>query len=119
MRGVAIGLKKNSYFLPPVKSVIDRILQLTEGHKAWFERRRFEAFSPSNDECFSTVEVMSSLNAAYHWDYGKQRQFQVKLDSMQFGDGYSPITTLLLDRDCGGPQVIFGTTYPLMPEEAA
>jgi hypothetical protein len=119
MRGVAIGLKKNSYFLPPVKTVIDRILQLTEGHVAWFERKQFEAFSPSNDELFSTVDVMSSLNATYHWDFGTQQQFQVRVDNMQFGEVYSPIATLLLDRDCGGPQVIFGATYPSMPEEAA
>jgi hypothetical protein len=119
MRGVAIGLKKNSYFLPPIKSVIDRILQLTEGHKAWFERKQFEAFSPSNDETFSTVDVMSSLNAAYHWDFGTQNQFQVRVGQMVFGDAYSPLATLLFDRDCGGPQVIFGATHPSMPEEAA
>lgn len=119
MRGIAIGLKKTSYFLPPVQTVIDRLLQLTEGHVAWFERKQFEAFSPSNDVCFTTVEVMSSLNATYYWDYGTQRTFQARVDSMQLGDSYSPIASLLLDRDCGGPQDIFGSTYPSMIEAAA
>lgn len=119
VRGIAIGLKKNSYFLPPVKSVVDRLLQLTEGHNAWFERVQFEAFHPSSDECFASVDVMSSLNAAYDWDYGKQKQFQVRVDKMQLGDSYSPIAELLLDRDCGGPQVIFGNTYSDMIAAAA
>jgi hypothetical protein len=119
VRGIAIGLKKNSYFLPPVKTVIDRLLQLTEGHKAWFERKQFEAFSPSTDLCDSTVEVMSSLNTTYYWDYGTQQQFQVSVDKMQLGDSYSPIVSLLLDRDCGGPQDIFGSTYPTMIAAAA
>jgi len=119
VRGIAIGLKKNSYFLPPVKTVIDRLLQLTEGHTAWFERKQFEAFSPSTDRCDSTVEVMSSLNATYYWDYGIQKQFQVRVDKMQLGDSYSPIASLLLDRDCGGPQDIFGSTYPTMIAAAA
>jgi hypothetical protein len=119
VRGIAIGLKKNSYFLPPVQVVIDRLLQITEGHSAWFERKQFEAFSPSADTCFSTVDVMSSLNGVYHWDFGTQRQFQVRVSGMQLGDGYSPIASLLLDRDCGGPQDIFGATYPEMIAAAA
>jgi hypothetical protein len=119
VRGIAIGLKKNSYFLPPVQVVIDRLLQLTEGHQAWFERKQFEAFSPSADACFSTVDVMSSLNSVYFWDFGTQRQFQVNVAKMQLGDAYSPLASLILDRDCGGPQDIFGATYPDMPVVAA
>lgn len=119
VRGIAIGLKKNSYFLPPVRAVIDRLLQLTEGHDAWFERVQFEAFHPSPSECFETPEVMSSLNATYYWDYGTQKQFQVGVAKMQLGDSYSPIASLLLDRDCGGPQDIYGATYPSMIAAAA
>jgi hypothetical protein len=119
MRGIALGLKNTSYFLPPIRTVIDRVLVLTEGHDAWFERRQFEAFAREPTNLETSVEVMSSLNAHYDWDYGKQRTFQERVDQMQFGDAYSPIATLLLDRDTGGPQDIFGKRYPDMIAAAA
>jgi len=118
VRGIALGLKKTSYFLPPVQVVVDRLLQLTEGHVAWYERKQFEAFHPSVDECFQTVDVMLNLNLNYDWDYGLQKKFSVKVEKMELGDAYSPLSTLLFDRDCGGPQQIFGNTHPMMVEAA-
>jgi hypothetical protein len=119
VRGIALGLQTTSSFLPPLKSVIDRLLQLTEGHTAWYERKQFEAFSRSSTVPLTSVEVMSSLNRHYDWDYGTQSAFQRRIDKMGFGDSYSPVTTLLLDRDCGGWQQIFGKTYPVICAAAA
>jgi hypothetical protein len=119
LRGIALGLKKSSYFLPPIQTVIDRLLQLSEGHKAWFERKQFDAFKSDVVEETTSAGVMSSLNATYHWDYGTQSLFQESVAKMQLGDAYSPIVSLLLDRDCGGPQEIFGAMMPQMSEVTA
>lgn len=108
MRGVALGLKQTSDFLPPVRAVIDRILQLTEGHMAWFERKQFEAFARGNYRGTCTIDTMLSLYLNYQWDFSCQTDLEVKLRGMQFGDKYPTLVTLLLDRDCGGPQQIFG-----------
>jgi hypothetical protein len=119
MRGVALGLKTTAYFIPPLRKVIDRILQLTEGHDAWYERVQFAAFSKTSTIQVSTPEVMAGLNLTYDWDYGAQKVFDSVVEKMQFGDSYSPIATLLLDRDCGGPQQIFGKTHPTFVAYAA
>lgn len=113
MRGIALGLKTTADFIPPIQVVIDRVLQLTEGHDAWYERKNFEAFSKDVTPVgVATEEVMLSLNMNYDWDYGKQSEFSKSISGMKFGDKYPIITNLLFDRDTGGPQDIFGARYP-------
>jgi len=38
MRGIALGLEKQCNFIPPLRVVVERVLYLTTGHKAWFDR---------------------------------------------------------------------------------
>lgn len=118
MRGIALGLEKNVAFIPPLKVVVDRVLELTKGKKAWFSPKRFSSFAAQDEDTLpiqkihgSTVETMLNLNLNYDWDYGKQKAFEDHVKSMNFGDTYDCIIELLLDKDTSGPQGIFGSGW--------
>lgn len=116
MRGVALGLKKGCSFIPPIKSVIERVLQLTEGHCAWFERKQFAPFAeePLKPKVYysPSVDVMLNLDMNYDWDYGKQSHFDARVSQLELGDCLGSYTELLFDRDTSGPQSIFGGWAP-------
>jgi len=114
MRGIALGLKRSCNFIPPLSATVDRILELTDGHQAWFERKQFSAFQEEKDPLKMTKmheyspEVLLNLNHHYDWDNGKQIMYASQIKNMQLGDSIRGIADLLLDRDTSGPQVIFG-----------
>jgi len=108
MRGVALGLQKSCNFIPPIKSVIDRVLELTEGAEAWYERKFLEHTMKVRGIYEPTVEVHLSLSDQYDWDFGKQKMFDLALSRMKLGDVWEcPVARLLFDRDTSGPQEIF------------
>jgi hypothetical protein len=108
MRGVALGLRSNCNFIPPLKTVIDRTLSLTEGVKAFFQPGFQEHVVKVSQLHESTVEVLRHLNEQYDWDADKQRAFSKRVDAMQLGDPYDhPFADLLFDRDTSGPQLVF------------
>jgi len=116
MRGVALGLKKGCSFIPPINCVIERVLKLTEGYDAYFERK---VFAPFADEPLKLkryhspcVEVMLNLNMNYHWDYGMQQVFAASVKKLDFGGELWNYGQLLYDRDTSGPQSIFGSWAP-------
>jgi len=122
MRGVALGLKKGCSFIPPINSVIERVLQLTEGHKAWYERKQFAPFAqeePLKLRCHhkTSIEVLLNLNMNYDWDHGRQMHFDAKVAKLELGDELGDYAQLLYDRDTGGPQVIFGGFAPQQRSE--
>jgi len=121
MRGIALGLVRATSFIPPLRSTVNRILELTDGHSAWFDRKllRHTAFATVESDPLkmhklhvATVDTMLSLNVHYDWDYGKQMCFDEKLRTMQLGDVMDGFSELLLDRDTSGPQCIFGGWVP-------
>lgn len=116
MRGVALGLKKGCSFIPPINTVIERVLELTDGHDAWFERKQFAPFAeePLKPRGYHTagVDVMLNLNMNYEWDYGLQRCFDADVSKLDFGGELWNYAQLLYDRDTSGPQAIFGGWAP-------
>jgi len=116
MRGVALGLKKGCSYIPPINSVIERVLQLTDGHQAWFERKQFAPFAdePLKSKVYYTagVDVMLNLDMNYDWDYGKQAHFDERVSKLELGDCLGSYSELLFDRDTSGPQTIFGGWAP-------
>jgi len=111
MRGIALGLVKMSEFIPPLRAMVDRTLEITEGHAAWFARKTFTPFDESlkmRRRHTAGVEVMLNLNQQYQWDYSDEKRFEKCLSEMEFGDKFPDIATKLFDRDTGGPQSIFG-----------
>jgi len=111
MRGIALGLERGCSFIPPLRALVARTLELTEGSKAWFARKTFTPFDegPKMRRTHTTsVQVMLNLNLQYDWDYSDEKRFEESLSKMRFGDKYPSLVTKLLDRDTGGPQSIFG-----------
>lgn len=112
MRGIALGLRRQCNFIPPLRVAVERILEITKADKAWFQRKQFAAFDEEKLRMVKyyeeSVEVMCNLDMNYQWDYGKQAVFSSDLSRMQFGDKMTGLCELLFDRDTGGPQAIFG-----------
>jgi hypothetical protein len=112
MRGIALGLQKQVNFIPPLKAVVESVLQKTEGHKAHLISKRFTPFDENPLKIAtpheSTVESMLNLLDNYDWCYGKQHYMEEELKEMQLGDTLPIYCELFLDKDTGGPQLIFG-----------
>jgi len=109
LKGVALGLQKSCNHIPPLKSVITRILQLTQKHEAYYDKKRVEHQMVHAQVYETTEEIQLSLEDQYHWSVTMQSEFEASLQGMKFGDKYSSAyTQLLFDRDTSGPQEIFG-----------
>jgi len=118
MRGIALGLKRMVEFVPPLRALVAKTLEMIEGSKAWFARRAFTPFDEGlkiRRKHTASVQVMLNLNMQYQWDYTRQRAFESSLSVMKFGGCYPRSTILLFDRDTGGPQSIFGGWSPDQP----
>jgi hypothetical protein len=113
MRGVALGLRKNCNFIPPIRAVIDRILELTEGHQAFFQRNFLDHAVKVKELYEPSIDVMVNLNEQYDWDFSIQAEFERSVSTLDLGDKYNCVyTELLFDRDTSGPQSIFGSMLP-------
>jgi hypothetical protein len=99
-------------FIPPLKSMVDRVLTLTDGVKAEYlaEWQKREAHkSQCSRELETTDEVMHQLYVQYQWGPTLQKCWDATLNKMQFDDKLdTPEARILFDRDTSGPQVIFG-----------
>jgi len=112
MRGIALGLKRQVSFIPPLKSVVDRVLRLTTGVQAeylaeWQKREAHKCWW--SHELETTDEVMHQLYVQYQWGPTIQKSWDATLSKIQFDDKLdTPEARILFDRDTSGPQVIFG-----------
>jgi hypothetical protein len=109
MRGVAMGLTKSCSFIPPVKAVIDRVMKLTQGHKAVLPAREFDYMLKFTSHLIKpTVDIMEQLDHLYSWSTHCQTTWEQSLQRMKLGDCYdTPLQQLLFDRDTSGPKVIY------------
>jgi len=112
MRGIALGLQKQVNFIPPLKSIVDRVLHLTEGVTPEFlsEWQLREAHKARLNEFLdSTDDVDHALYVQYQWGPTQQKQWDRELATLKLGDVLnSPLSTQLIDRDTSGPQLVFG-----------
>jgi len=113
MRGVALGLRKNCNFIPPIRVVLDRVLTLTQGHQAWFQRGYTEHVVKVRALYEATVDVGLHLSEQYEWNCEMQRVFETVVNGLELGESYNcAYADLLFDRDTSGPQRIFGNILP-------
>jgi len=111
MRGVALGLKHNCSFIPPLKVVIDRVLELTEGHRAYFERNFIEHSIRVSRDYVSNQDIDFHLYKQYYWCHSYQAEWAKTVSKLQLGDDYcNPLSQMLFDRDTSGPAQIFGAS---------
>jgi hypothetical protein len=116
MKGVAIGLLRVCPYLPPIQTVANRILQLTEGYDAYrgYATRFKEEFwdmhftDMSNFDQSFNPEVYSSLYNTYGWTIEHQQLLEQEMSSFQFDDWISSTSVLniLFERDTAGPAVV-------------
>jgi len=108
MRGVALGLRQNCNFIPPIRCVIDRILEITEGAKAYYQRGYLDHVIQVRGLYEATDDVKVALYDQYYWDNSMQASFEKTVKSLRLGDAYSDsYADLLFDRDTSAPQRIF------------
>jgi len=108
MRGVALGLLPTAGFIPPLRAAAMRILQLTQGHQAYFRSEYVEHKMTSVEKCTTTIDVIHALDSVYAWSPTRQSMFEQELSKMQLGDPYpSSLIHILLDHDTGAPKVLW------------
>lgn len=113
LRGIAIGLKTLCYYLPPVRVVVDRILELTAGTRAYIgpetipknAQWHMDFASPSLSYAADT-NIMLSLYLTYGWEPSVQREFTETISRLQLGAILQdPYFHMLCDIDTSGPRV--------------
>lgn len=108
MRGVALGLQSMCNHIPPIKLVIDRTLQLTEGHAAFYQRNFLEHVLKNDKMYDSNSAIEYGLYDQYYYHPGIHNSLEDTIKKINFGEPYNnPHIMLLLDRDTSGPQMIF------------
>jgi hypothetical protein len=110
MRGVALGLQKNCNHIPPVREVINHILDLTDGYEAYFDTKnqygRTQCMMKMKMMYTESEEIRLQMYDQYYYDSICHKRISSSLP--QLGGSYTdPHMTLLFDRDTSGLQQIF------------
>jgi hypothetical protein len=106
LRGSALGLYKQCYFIPPIKIFLDKVLKYTAGEKAYFTKQgdwqnRTKAF---HEPVIETYHVLKEI-------YGYEKEYDLYLEN------FLPVTPShikfpflesMMDIDTSGPQLWFG-----------
>jgi hypothetical protein len=112
MRGVCLGIQQATRFIPPIRAVVDRVLELTTNHKA-VVMHEFIDHKMKGDKVEYSVDqpsIMEQLNHVYNWTTDCQSMFEEHVASMQLGDDMQFGTSrMLFDRDTSGPQIIYSS----------
>jgi hypothetical protein len=107
LRGTALGLIPACH-IEPLNALINRILDVTEGVEAYFDRD--DEWKMKYKLCESTPETFLSLHNRYCWSKGLQSVFQSRLNECGIGDILvTNSTNLLCDRDSSAMQQFFST----------
>jgi len=107
LRGICLGLKQSCCFLLPLMTVIDRVLLLTEGVEAYYQRDEIHKFKLKQKLHF-TNDTLSDLEQVYGWDSTKQKEWSGFVNNLQLGDSMDhPYAMLFFDKDTNGPKLIF------------
>jgi len=109
MRGVALGLQQLCNHIPPIKLVIDRTLELTKGHEAYFQRGFMDHQLKADGFIHETTPMIkSALYDQYYYTDDIHRSLTKTVKNLGFGDKWqNNHSFLLFDRDTSGPQLIF------------
>jgi hypothetical protein len=107
VRGTALGLYNACNHIPPLKAYLDRILQLTSGHKAYY-LNEFADWKLKYTLAESVPSTQVTLIHRYEWTDAMQASFEKSLVKCQLGKEYNePLFDLLCDRDSSGPSSVW------------
>jgi len=115
LKGIALGLKATCYYLPPIRVVVDRVLQLTSGSQAYFSSDKEINIQRKGDwnlrlevdyQPKFEPDIMCSLQNTYGWTVTSQKIFASTVANWKLDDFVdSPLLDMLCDRDTAGPSV--------------
>ncbi len=110
LKGIVLGLRVTAHYIPPLRAVIDRVLELTEDVKELSKGQmhkfdKWQQHKMTSKMRHTEGETMVTLNMVYDWDYVDQANLERDLRNMQLGDEWpTPLVELLMDRDVSAPQ---------------
>jgi hypothetical protein len=105
LRGSALGLYKQCYFIPPIKIFLDKVLKYTVGNKAYFTKQgdwqnRTKGFHEPVPE---TYQVLAEIYGyAKEYDTIMEDQLPVTPSHIEF-----PFMETMMDIDTSGPKCWF------------
>jgi hypothetical protein len=110
LRGIALGLKPHVHFVPVLRALVERTLELTEGSEAYFDRRdyRYHKLLASSFPFQRTAELDAAIYDRYLMAPTQVDIVERQIMSMSFGDKYpDTLYQCLCDRDVDAPTFIF------------
>jgi len=113
VRGTALGLMNSCSFIPPLRSLLNRLLYLTEGFPEY--QPRPEPWKMKYTKHDPVDETYSDLIRHYDLDQWHLRQIQIDLDFAELGESLDFLSSLYpIDTDTGGPKQFnyFNNTTP-------
>jgi len=109
LRGVALGLQTLCNYIPPIKTFVDRILQLTQGNQAYhgpeaqFKGMAWQMDFASYDHTYNS-QVMTSLFETYGWTPNHQASLDTSVSTLNLDEVIvHPGFLMLCDRDTSAP----------------
>lgn len=107
LRGTAMGLIPGCYHIPPLKVVIDRILELTKTVGQVFVKPTNESWKMKFKPCTIITETWVSLNTVYSWDEWFNSAMESEYSKTTLGCiQVGPASEYLMDRDTSGPKLL-------------
>jgi hypothetical protein len=104
LRGVSIGLIEAASFVPIIRSVIDRILVVTSGHREQFIREHSFAFKYVKAKSTSVYPMLNR----YDFDAFMVEQLEKMVSNLKIGDKLDhPYFEALMDRDTDARKSIY------------
>jgi len=106
LRGSALGLYKQCYFIPPIKIFLDKVLKYTAGEKAYFLKQgewqnRTKGFHEPVVETYHVLKDIYGYNPEY--DKILNDCLPVNPSHIEY-----PFLETMMDRDTSGPQIWCG-----------
>lgn len=103
MRGVALGLWNSCSYIPPIRAVLQRVLDLTSTEKEI--KPKYEEWKMHYKYAEANETTMYELFKAYNWTPSDQLELEEKLKTWSFGERINmPSLDRMYDVDTSGPK---------------
>jgi hypothetical protein len=107
LKGICLGLYMSCHFIAPLKCLLDHTLRLCGDAEPYFERRTEEHRIKVDSFHEATVETPMTAYIAYGWTPSNQKEWELQVSKLRFGDPLPGIAELLMDADVTAPQIYY------------
>jgi len=99
LRGIALGLWPQCHFIPPLRTLLEKVLESTKHYKPKFLRSFNEHMFKYKTSC-TIIDPTISLLDHYGWTVVEQERFENQLCGMQYSDRMDEtVAIVLMDAD--------------------